>query len=89
VRLLIADQRPQSHGSGWICGGGTGLLQAGESQATLPAIRHNTHTGRPLEPADFLSAVERQTKRRLALQKRGPKREGKPGDNQGMFSFGA
>ena len=66
-----------------------GLLQAGESQATLLAIRHNTHTGGPLEPADFLSAVERQTKRRLALQKRGPKRAAEPGKSQGTFSFGA
>src|ERR1700734_1885180 len=52
-------------------------------------IRHNTHTGRPLRSADFLNAVESQTKRRLALQERGPKRAAKPGDSQGMFSFGA
>jgi putative transposase len=73
----------------WSAAGWREYLEAGESQAVLTAIRHNTHTGRPLGSADFLSAVERQTKRRLALQKRGPKREAKLGDNQGMFSFGA
>jgi REP element-mobilizing transposase RayT len=31
VRLLIAAQRWQSHGSGWSCGGSAGLLQAGAS----------------------------------------------------------
>jgi hypothetical protein len=73
----------------WSAAGWREYLEAGESQATLAAIRHNTHTGRPLGSADFLSAVERQTKRRLALRKRGPKREAKPGDDQEMFSFGA
>ena len=64
-------------------------LEAGESQAALVAIRHNTHTGRPLGSAEFLRAVEGQTKRRLALQKRGPKRAAEPGKSQGTFSFGA
>jgi putative transposase len=63
-------------------------LEAGESQATLAAIRHNTHTGRPLGSPDFMRAVEGQTKRRLASQKRGPKREAEPGKSQGTFSFG-
>jgi REP-associated tyrosine transposase len=63
--------------------------EAGESQAALAAIRHNTHTGRPLGSAEFLRAVEGQTKRRLALQKRGPKRAAEPGKSQGTFSFGA
>jgi hypothetical protein len=60
-----------------------------ESQAALATIRHNTHTDRPLGSAAFLRAVEWQTKRRLALQKRGPKRAAEPGKNQGTFSFGA
>ena len=33
--------------------------------------------------------VEGQTKRRLALQKRGPKRAAEPEKSQGTFSFGA
>jgi hypothetical protein len=49
----------------------SGYLEAGESQAALVAIRHHTHTGKPLGSAEFLRAVEGQTKRRLALQKRG------------------
>jgi putative transposase len=63
-------------------------LEAGETQATLAAIRHNTHTGRPLGSADFMRALEKQTRRRLALQKRGPKREAEPEESQGTFSFG-
>jgi putative transposase len=73
----------------WSAAGWREYLEAGESEATLAAIRHNTHTGRPLGSAEFLRAVEGQTKRRLALQKRGPKRAAEPGENQGTFSFGA
>jgi hypothetical protein len=56
----------------WSAAGWREYLEAGESQAALAAIRHNTHTGRPLGSAEFLRAVEGQTKRRLALQKCGP-----------------
>ena len=73
----------------WSAAGWREYLEAGESQAALVAIRHNTHTGRPLGSAEFLRAVEGQTKRRLALQKRGPKRAAEPGKSQGAFSFGA
>jgi len=73
----------------WSAAGWREYLEAGESQAALVAIRHNTHTGRPLGSAEFLRAVEGQTKRRLALQKRGPKRAAEPGKSQGTFSFGA
>src|ERR1700719_2546959 len=54
--------------------------------SALAAIRHNTHTGRPLGSAEFLRAVEGQTKRRLALQKRAPKRAAEPGKN--VFVWG-
>ena len=64
-------------------------LRAGESQAKLAAIRHNTHTGRPLGSEEFTRAVEGQTKRSLRLQKRGPKREADLSESQGTFSFGA
>jgi hypothetical protein len=73
----------------WSAAGWREYLEAEESQAALVAIRHNTHTGRPLGSAEFLRAVEGQTKRRLALQKRGPKRAAEPGKSQGTFSFGA
>ena len=49
-------------------------LHAGESEAKLAAIRHNTHTGRPLGSAEFTRGLEKQTKRRLVPQKPGPKR---------------
>jgi hypothetical protein len=39
VLLLIADQQQQSHGSGWSCGEGTGLLQAGASTSRLASPR--------------------------------------------------
>ena len=73
----------------WSAAGWREYLEADESQAALATIRHNTHTGRPLGSAEFLRAVEGQTKRRLALQKRGPKRAAEPGKSQGTFSFGA
>jgi putative transposase len=73
----------------WSAAGWREYLEAGESDAALAAIRHNTHTGRPLGSAEFLRAVEGQTKRRLALQKRGHKRAVEPGESQGTFSFGA
>ena len=68
----------------WSAANWREYLEAGESQATLAAIRHNTHTGRPLGSADFMRAVEGQ----LASQKRGPKREAEPGKSQRTFSFG-
>jgi putative transposase len=67
----------------------TEYLNAGETESKLAAIRHNTHTGRPLGSADFTSALEKQTKRRLALQRRGPKRRTDPNGKQGTFSFGS
>jgi putative transposase len=73
----------------WSAAGWREYLEAGESRAALAAIRHNTRTGRPLGSAEFLRSVEGQTKRRLALQKRGPRRVAEPGKSQGAFSFGA
>src|ERR1700735_263615 len=61
--------------SRWSTASWREYLHAGESQAKLAAIRHNTHTGRPLGSEEFTRAVEGQTKRSLRLQKRGPKRE--------------
>src|SRR5580700_6716567 len=49
-------------------------LDAGESESKLVSIRRYTHTGRPLGDAEFVRALERETKRLLALQKRGPKK---------------
>ena len=63
-------------------------LDAGESESKLVSIRRYTHTGRPLGDAEFVRALERETKRLLALQKRGPKKRAHREQRQGTFSFG-
>jgi hypothetical protein len=55
-------------------------LHAGQSESKLVLIRRYTHTGRPLGGAEFVVALERETKRLLALQKRGPKKKAHGGD---------
>jgi putative transposase len=62
-------------------------LNAGETESNLIAIRHNTHTGRPLGSAEFTRALEKETKRRLAFQRRGPKKKTARGQSQQSFSF--
>jgi hypothetical protein len=62
-------------------------LHAGESESKLVLIRRYTHTGRPLGGAEFVVALERETKRLLALQKRGPKKKAHGQDRQDSFSF--
>jgi putative transposase len=46
-------------------------LAAGERESKLTEIRRCTHTGRPLGSAEFVQALERSMKRRLAPQKGG------------------
>jgi hypothetical protein len=55
----------------------------------LDLLRQSAERCRPVGSAEFLRAVEGQTKRRLALQKGGPKPAADPGKRQGTFSFGA
>jgi putative transposase len=62
-------------------------LNAGETESNLIAIRHNTHTGRPLGSAEFTRALEKETKRRLTFQRRGPKKKTARGESQQSFSF--
>jgi putative transposase len=73
----------------WDAAGWRDYLEAGQSQRSVAAIRHNTHTGRPLGSTEFMHQVEGQTKRRLIPQKRGPKPQSEPEERQGTFSFGA
>ena len=63
-------------------------LRAGESQAKLAAIRHNTHTARPLGSEEFTRAVEGLTKRASVAEVR-TEREADLSESQGTFSFGA
>jgi putative transposase len=78
----------QTWRSRWSYATWTDFLHAGQTQSKLAAIRHNTHTGRPLGSADFISAMEKQTKRRLTLQKPGPKKRADLREKQGSFAFG-
>jgi putative transposase len=71
----------------WCVASWRNFLDAGESPAKLVAIRHSTHTGRPLGSADFLCAVEKQTKRSLVLQKPGPQPKPMQARSQGTFSI--
>jgi hypothetical protein len=73
----------------WRDGSWRGYLDAGQSESKLVAIRRYTHTGRPLGGAEFVRALERETKRLLALQKRGPKKKAHGEERQGILSFGA
>jgi putative transposase len=73
----------------WRDGSWRGYLDAGQSESKLAAIRRYTHTGRPLGGAEFVRALEMETKRLLALQKRGPKKRVHGEERQGTLSFGA
>jgi putative transposase len=75
--------------SRWCAGTWRAYLDAGASKFAVVAIRHSTHSGRPLGSADFTRALERETKRYLAPRKRGPKLRPKPGERRGTLSFGA
>jgi putative transposase len=75
--------------SRWSAGTWRAYLDVGETESELAAIRHSTHTGRPLGSAEFARTLERETKRRLVLQKRGPKQKADPSESQRTLSFGA
>ena len=64
-------------------------LDAGITESQLAAIRRSTYTGRPLGSQEFTRVLEKETKRRLAPQKPGPKKKADQSENQQNFSFGA
>jgi hypothetical protein len=64
-------------------------LDAGVTESQLAAIRRSTYTGRPLGSQEFTRVLEKETKRRLAPQKPGPKKKADQSENQQNFSFGA
>ena len=72
----------------WPDGSWRGYLDAGQSESKLAMIRRYTHTGRPLGSAQFVCSLERETKRLLAPQKRGPKKMPHGEQRQGTLSFG-
>jgi putative transposase len=71
----------------WPDGSWREYLDSGERESELVVIRRNTHTGRPLGGAEFVRALEKETKRLLALQKRGPKKKASREEHQGTLSF--
>jgi hypothetical protein len=64
-------------------------LDAGVTESQLAAIRRSTYSGRPLGSQEFTCTLEKEIKRRLAPQKRGPKKKADKSENQETFSFGA
>ena len=55
----------------------------------MAAIRRSTYSGRPLGSQEFTHTLEKETKRRLVPQKRGPKKKTDKSEAQETFSFGA
>jgi putative transposase len=64
-------------------------LEEGITDSNLGAIRRSTYSGRPLGSAEFTRTLEKETKRRLTPQKRGPKKKTDTCDRQQTFSFDA
>ena len=64
-------------------------LDAGLTESQLAAIRRSTYSGRPLGSQEFIRMLEKETKRRLAPQKRGPKKKIDKSAAQTTFSFSA
>jgi putative transposase len=64
-------------------------LDAGVTESQLAAIRRSTYSGRPLGSQEFTHTLEKETKRRLAPQKRGPKKKTDKSETQETFFFGA
>jgi putative transposase len=62
-------------------------LQAGESDVDLNALRHCTHTGRPLGSAEFVTQLEHTILRPLAPQKGGRPKKRATGDRQTRFAL--
>jgi putative transposase len=63
-------------------------LRATGAEADADAIRRNTHTGRPLGTEDFVAALERALRRRLAPEKGGRPAKSEGDAGQQAFGFG-
>jgi hypothetical protein len=73
----------------WSAASWRAYLEEGITDANLGAIRRSTYSGRPLGSAEFTRTLEKETKRRLTPQKRGPKKKTDTCDRQETFSFDA
>jgi putative transposase len=63
------------------------FMGARESAAQLSALRHCTHTGRPLGTSEFVTRLERQTLRPLAPRKGGRPKKPPTDPRQDDFAF--
>jgi hypothetical protein len=73
----------------WSAASWRTYLEEGITDSNLGAIRRSTYSGRPLGSAEFTRTLEKETKRRLTPQKRGPKKKTDTCDRQETFSFDA
>jgi putative transposase len=73
----------------WSAASWRAYLEEGITDSNLGAIRRSTCSGLPLGSAEFTRTLEKETKRRLTLQKPGPKKKTDTCDRQGTFSFDA
>ena len=62
------------------------FLAGEESAADLRALRHSTHTGRPLGTPEFVAALEQQTSRSLAPRKGGRPKKCAPDPRQATLT---
>jgi len=71
----------------WSAASWRAYLEEGITDSNLGAIRRSTYSGRPLGSAEFTRTLEKEIKRRLTPQKRGPKKKTDICDRQETFSF--
>lgn len=69
----------------WTAAEWIGFVASAEAGAILSALRHSTHTGRPLGSSDFVAELEALTSRRLSPCKGG--RPKKPASDSGRLRF--
>src|ERR1700689_501339 len=69
----------------WSAATWRAYLEAGVTESQLGAIRRSTYSGRPLGSPEFTRTLEKETKRRVAPQKRGPKKKIDKSENQATF----
>jgi len=62
-------------------------LTSGESAAEVGALRHCTHTGRPLGSSEFVAQLEQKILRPLAPRKGGRPKKTSPNARQNDFAF--
>ena len=88
-RTPLVKQEPFGESSRKTLATWRAYLDAGVAESQLTAIRRSTYSGRPRGSQEFTRTLEKETKRRLTPQKRGPRKKADRSENQETFSFGA